>query len=158
MNMKNITQKIKRAVAKTIGIIGLAVGLSLGGQAEAQGIEYVAGLNGGTNRILLATSNIYTATIPVAYSREVFIQCSFKMTGAGATSNVWFYLDSSVDNSVWLPQTHVLGKAANGVSEVVMQTNITVGAQPYLRLSSIYNTNTIAVTNLTFRYSTKRGL
>lgn len=118
----------------------------------------VANLIGGTNRILLATSNVYTADIPAQRGSQVAIQCSFKMTGAGATSNIWWYVDASVDGSTWNPRVHTLGAAANGTTQVIFQTNINVGAMPFLRLSSVYNTNTIAVTNLDMRYAIKTGI
>ncbi len=145
--MKTITNKIKRAAAKACVGIGLAVGLTLG--AQAQNIQYI--LNSGV--VPIGASNVTTLVSHVG--PEVSIQTTFALTGAG-TAGLFFILEASNDNSRWATTPHNFWRAANGATAVNHITNFNVGAYPFLRLT-VHNTNSVAATNSYITVNNKRA-
>lgn len=120
-----------------------------------------AGPAGATNRILAASSNVLTAAqseIDCTDARSVALSLTFNMVTAGATSNVWFYLHTSVDGITIKSNVHVLGATASGTSTVSAQTNLDVGGYKFLYVSPVINTNTVAATNVSLVSNSKRGL
>lgn len=150
-NIKSVGKKIKTAARLAIAVTMIGIGVS---DVKAQSTVQI--LTGGTNNIFLATSNNYNVPFSAAYSTKMAIAMS-AVGPAGATSNLWFYVDRSVDNITWQTNAITLGAAGNG-GFLLAITNIDVGAMPYFRLRSIFNTNTVAFTNVTFSVTTKRGL
>lgn len=115
-------------------------------------------LNGGTANVAASTTNSVTVPVlTVAKASNVAIQAAFKLTGAG-TSAVVFNFDESIDGSNWKTSSRTLSVTPAGTSTVVNLGNYTLGGAAFLRLSSVQNPNSAAITNLVLNYAYKTGL
>lgn len=147
---------MKRIISSLICIITLMAFLAI--PAQAQYDIRVTSLNGGTNNLAATSTNSSVGVlIEATRSANVVFQPIFKLDGAGTTA-VTFVLDQSADNANWISGTHSITVTPAGTSTVSVSTNISVGAVGFLRLNQIRNPNASAITNLTFKYATKRGL
>ena len=132
--------------------------IAMAGNALAQYTLQSTSLNGGTANVAAATTNaVTTPVLTVVKSSDVAIQASFKLTGAG-TSAVVFNFDESIDNSSWKSNSRTLSVTPAGTTTVVNMGNYTLGGAGFLRLSSVQNPNSAAITNLVLKYSYKSGI
>lgn len=100
-----------------------------------------------------ASSNYVFAPVR---SSAITLQTTLKLTGAGTTAIVLKF-DSSVDRVKWATGTHSVTITPAGTSEVTDVENVTIGAIPYLRLSSVENPNSATATNVAVKWLGKRG-
>lgn len=128
--------------------------------AQAQGNYRSTGLLSSTATVTAAaTTNYATAayTIDTTKWDELGLTLSFKLGAATAnSSNVVVTFSKSTDNVKWTTVgDFVWTVAANSTNEVVAYTNLDMETVGYLRLDSINNQNTNAMTNIVLRYTVK---
>jgi hypothetical protein len=135
----------------------LALLLSLGRADTSRSV----GLNGGTNNVAAKATNYYTGSdyvMSLSGHRLVSVQPVFSMFSAGATSNVVFLIDVSLDATNWFTNFYTLAIAGNGTTAAFALTNYDFGAIQYLRWGGVRNTNEVAATNLAVWVGFKPGL
>lgn len=126
-------------------------------QAHAQ-LDITVLMAGGTNNIAASTVRNYTNSIPVTRGSQFALMGVATAVSSGATSNAFLTIDRSVDGSNWELGVHRLPIAINGTTALPSSTNWSVGAYGFYRVRAIENTNTVALTNLTIKYSVKPGI
>lgn len=115
-------------------------------------------LNGGTNVVAASSTNSPSGvTFTAAYSSDIALQPSFKLTGAGSSAVV-FVFDTSLDGTTWYPAAFNISITANGTTPVSKVATQALGSTPYIKLSSIQNPNASIITNLALVATMKRGL
>lgn len=131
---------------QTMKLVVVAVLLALTSlDAFAQQIQNL--ISSSTTTVPAQASNALATAFSTTRGKDVYIQASFALTGAG-TSGVLFSFDTSADNSVWQTGTHSFWIPASGTTAVKHATNWTINAVPFMRLNIIHNTNAAIVTNL----------
>lgn len=144
--MKTLIQTMRAGVVKTLGIIGLASGLSLGARAQ----EYQALLSS-DGVVPIGGSNI--VTFVATKGSVASFHVTAKLTGAG-TSGLAVILEQSNDNSNWATTPVQFWRATTGATAFNHVTNFTLTA-PFYR-ATIHNTNSVAVTNSTISVVVKQ--
>jgi hypothetical protein len=140
-------------------LVSILTGLALFAVSHnAIAYDIVTVLSGGTNNVAAASSNLLSlSSIPVGKYNNIAITFG-GATLAGATSNIWVYFDASVDNAHWASNKYVVLAPTSGTSTNYVVTNITENAFQYLRVASIYNTNTAQLTNIWLSIGGQPGL
>lgn len=158
MNPMKPFRTITRLLAPILAVVAVAfVPLS----AKAQAATDDGALPFLSNATFAATSTNATwassnyVFAPVR-SSAITLQTTLKLTGAGTTAIVLKF-DSSVDRVKWATGTHSVTITPAGTSEVTDVENVTIGAIPYLRLSSVENPNSATATNVAVKWLGKRG-
>jgi hypothetical protein len=110
-------------------------------------------LAGGTNNVLAATTNTYSAVIAnCTQYDQVGLQISMKGSNT-FSGNVTFEFAKGGDSSTFAtvaPGAFTLTVAGNGSTQVNYVTNVTMGALGYLKLTSVGNPSASAyLTNVT---------
>lgn len=124
---------------------------------ESQGQYILGSVLGGTNNVEAATTNTtFTAVIPATKGLAVAVQPQFKLTDTG-TDPVVLKFDTSLDQINWTVAAQSVTVTADGTNTVSKAANFDLGAVGYIRLSQVENPNAAAITNLTIKYSQKRG-
>lgn len=134
--------------------------------------KYIDGLNNGnatvggtttnnvaansTNYFIAAGQSMYQARIGTA--QTIALQPNFKMFSSGATSNVCFLVDLSVDGITWKTNAHTIAFPGSGTTQVYEFTNVAAQAYEWFRIGGIRNTNTVAATNIGVAFSVKPGI
>ena len=95
------------------------------------------------------------AIISAPAGKDVAIQFVSALSGAGTTANT-VTIQESVDRENWMTLMAFTATPA-GTTPVVVVTNLTIGAAPYLRVYSIANANanTGYITNYTIKANVK---
>lgn len=151
------TRSHKTFAQVILGILALvALFFTLPAAAQVVGpntLTVPASVAATTTNTTYASSNwVGTAT----QSQKVTLGVKFQLTSTG-TSAVVFKFDSSVDGVNWETATHSITGTAAGTTPVNKLGTFDLGGAPYFRLSSIENPNANAVTNISIRYSAKKG-
>ena len=116
---------------------------------------YTTTLNGGTNNVGAGSNNTYTVSIACEDYDNVGLDLSFK-----ALDTLTGYITVSVakacvsGNYESVPTT-VLSIPANGTTVVNYPVNIATPSAIALKIASINNTNTVAITNVTATWRLK---
>lgn len=87
---------------------------------------------------------------------KVSLQCVAALANIGS-SNLTITVQQSVNRTNWHTLATML-LAMNGTNQASYLTNLSVGAIPWLRVSTFVNANTAAVNYLEFTVGRKRGL
>jgi hypothetical protein len=133
----------------------LAATVNLQAQLGAPSTVVQGGVGAWTNSIAANSTYTTNTLIDCTAKKDVAIQWAAELSGAGTTANT-MVIQSSVDNSNWV--TYVsLSMTPAGTTPVIVQTNLTVGAIPYLRVRSMANAsaNTGSITNYTVKVYNK---
>lgn len=118
--------------------------------------------NGGTNTVALnSTSAVFTTqgVIDAKFSEYVALgfYYNFLIAPVGGTPTVIARFQRSVDNVNWESATNMVVLTMSGLTNGnTWVTNINMGSFRGLRLSTIENTNSTALTNVTLYYAIKR--
>lgn len=120
-------------------------------------------ISGGTNVIPAQSSNVFTslATITGVRGRYVTLQATFSPNTAPTTgSNIFLKFDNSIDAAKFQTNAFlwVITPVASVTYEQTYITNLDIGSLGYLRMSQVLNSNSVVITNFTFKYSQKPGL
>lgn len=144
----------------TLGVLACVAFVASAPAQQYERYAYTTVLSGGTNNVALNSTNTYnTGAITTTLQEYLPIQIKYKFHEApvGATPSVTVRLQRSLDNSNWESSgpLHVL--LANGATNTcTWVTNINCAGIPYWRISTIENTNSAVITNVTVLYGTKR--
>lgn len=144
--------------ALTEFLLCLAVILILGHSASAQSDINLITFWGTTNNFSASSVRQSTNVITVTKGVNVAIAVTTQATAAGATSNMVFIVDSSIDAANWRLGTHNVQAQVAGTTATTTITNFNLGAINFLRLREAQQTNSVAVTNVIFKTSVKTGL
>lgn len=110
-----------------------------------------------TNAVAAASTVTNNAVIGVANNHHIGFGFRFALAGAtGTSSNVTATIQSSIDGTNYV-NFATLALAANGTNVVGIATNLQVGGIPFLRVSTVQNQNTQAVSGLLLMKFTKTG-
>lgn len=156
-----MTNKSNRNFFSTLqaGLLAVVavVGLFIAAPAEAQTYGVNAIVPGGTNNVGNTNTSTYNAVIDCTQRANVALEFKFSLTSTG-TSNVIFTLVDSLDGvTASTTQPRTITVAANGTNVVDVITNVTVNAIGSLILTTVQNTNSVPVTNLTVNAALKPG-
>lgn len=110
-----------------------------------------------TNQVPATTTNTSpgTAVIDATRVKDVSVQWTLRLTGAGTTA-IPFVVQRSVDGSNWATAFSI-SVTPSGTNWATVITNINAQAIPYYRVYSIQNDNASAITNLAVVYGVKRN-
>tara|TARA_R110000868_G_scaffold57437_3_gene177348 strand:+ start:316 stop:741 length:426 start_codon:yes stop_codon:yes gene_type:complete len=138
-------------------LIALALAL-FAVSASAQTYGTTALLGAGTNNVASESTNSYGTAINLTRRDTVGLQFSFKCSGTneitGGTATLVF--SRSVDGTTYgTASTLRFSLAATSTNTACLVTNLSVGMMGYLKLVSLENTTTNALTNLSVIYSVR---
>lgn len=110
-----------------------------------------------TNAVPAATTNtVNSSVIDVTQNSAFVVQAKFKLDAAG-TDVVVLQFQRSADAVNW-QNDFSLSITGSGTNTVFGITNITCGAIPYWRLSTVAQPSSANLTNLLVSYGVKRAL
>jgi len=142
---------------KTIIITALVAVLAFAGSASAQQYSPVTVYSQGTNAIAGSATVTPGSVITMTKSNNVAFQI-FATSLAGSTNAVTANFAKSVDGVTYETTPSVtLAVTANGTNAVSALTNVATGAVGYLKLTSIVNGNTNALTGVGVTAAKKPG-
>lgn len=127
---------------KLAGLLGLLIGIS----SQAQLLFPIAI----TNTIAAVTT--VTANVAVATGKAKDIAIGFDYVLASATgtdSNLTATVQKSIDGTNWV-NFATMALLSSDTTRVTFPTNFSVGAIPWLRISTVANASTVAVQTLNF--------
>lgn len=101
-------------------------------------------------------SNI-NEVIDVTKQASVSFVLTVKQSAAGTNGPIKLLFDYSNDRLKWTGATKPVTFAATGLTELVGQTNLSTFGARYLRLKSVENADSGAITNITANYAIKVG-
>lgn len=156
--MKQFKRTITRLLAPLLAVVAVAF-VPLSAQAQSATDDGVLPFASNASFAATSTNATWASSNYVAApvrSSAITLQTTLKLTGAGTTAIVLKF-DSSVDRVKWMTGTHSVTITPAGTSEVTDVENVTIGAIPFLRLSSVENPNSAAATNITVKWVGKRG-
>lgn len=108
-------------------------------------------LNGGTNNVLAATTNVYEYTtnlFAMSYGTDISIGIAYRLDGAGVSTND-FTFDVSLDHTNWFTNAIVVPTVSNGTNLSYTIYEYHCGAIEYIRTGTIANTNaSVDLTNV----------
>lgn len=142
--------KTKLGLAAIIGLTGLATTTARAQQyfpipIGANAFD-LGGINGGTNNVAGNSTNTYNFPIDVRQYGDFGLEISWSLLAPG-TSNVVFNFSHSVTSNYWVPVLSLV-VPAQGTNVVVTITNPVVNSVGWWLLTTVVNTNTPALTNL----------
>lgn len=109
-----------------------------------------------TNALPALSTNTANAEIAVSDLTEVGLQVTFTLASApGVNSNITATLERSLDGTNWVSWGS-WPTVSTGTSTASSLTNLAIGAIPKLRIGTVVNANTVAVSTLTFWRSTPK--
>lgn len=109
-----------------------------------------------TNSFPALSTNTVNVEIGVGDATEVALEWSLALASSvGANSNITATLERSVSGGLWTTYATLL-QTASGTTTVGQVTNVTVGAVPKLRIGTVINANTVAVSTAWWKH-TKRN-
>ena len=126
--------------------------------ASAQTYGTTAVVSGGTNNVAATATNSYGTVINATRRDAIGLQFSFKCSGTTAVTggDATLVFVKSLDGTTYdTSNTLRFTLAANSTSTVCLVTNVTLSSAGYLKLSTIENTTTNAITNVSVIYSAK---
>lgn len=172
--LKNLIVAAAALVAVTIAVPNL----------EAQTVSYFGTLTGGTNAVAAASTNTYYQVVfttnvvsgvsttivssvsssalgpAIMNSRYISVQPEFSLMSGigGATSNVTFRIDGSVDGAIWNIGVSNITVAASTGTNNVGYAIIDTGGAIFWRVGIIGNTNFFILTNVACPFGKKTYL
>lgn len=140
-----------KSILRTLFALALFATLTV----SAQSYRVVTVMSGGTNTVAASTTSAVNLPTAVSQQTDAGLQISLAST-AGATGNVTFLLDRSVDGQTYETSPYFsITVAYNGTSTVTVFTNLDVRGVGTLRLKSIQTPATYAATNISVKLSQK---
>ena len=163
--MKNKMKTIWTGILSVVTLTAtLAIGIIAGPPDAGAQLDTSVIFGDGTNTLPASTKSVIwtnpAALYLVRYSRNVAITSQFALVGAGV-SNVQFGIDTgmgTLGSDVWITNAYVVNVPAAGTARASWSTNLDLAAVPFLRFNYISNGNTVAMTNLFLKVTSKRGL
>lgn len=138
--------------------------LSLCASVATSSAQYVRGssqttvMDGGTNNVANLATNTYAAGVIDATQQDhvaVALKYSFHAAPAGGTPAIVFRFASSVDGTIYETTPKWVITCSGATNTCIVITNLSTYAYPYLRLSTIENTNSAVITNVSIVYNIK---
>lgn len=109
-----------------------------------------------TNAIPGVSTNTANLDWRMDLHNAVSLQCVASLANIGS-SNLTITVQQSVNRTNWHTLATML-LAMNGTNQASYLTNLSIGAIPWMRVSTFVNANTAAVNYLEFTVGRKRGL
>lgn len=136
-------------------IITFAIGLAFDCAAQLT-INPV--ISGGTNQVATGTTNAYSLpSIVNTRANKLSIQCTGRLT-VNTNSTVLFQFDASNDNANWHSNYTSVTLTCSTTNLTSVISNLDLTGIPFLRLSTIANTNLAGTfTNITVYTVSKTG-
>lgn len=143
---------MKRIFLTLLAVAAIAIVPSANAQKAG---SYTTTLNGGTNNVAATATNTYTAAITCEDYDNVGLDLSFKAVSS-LTGNITVRVAKAcVSGNYESVPTTVITIPANGTTVVNYPLNITTPSAIALKLTSIENTNSVAITNVTASWRLK---
>jgi hypothetical protein len=117
-------------------------------------------ISGGTNNVATVATNTYAAVLAPVRSEwmAVMVKYTFVAAPVGVTPTVTLRFARANDASNYenISSLPISLSSQGATNTCIYFTNVVVQGVPYFKLTSIENTNSTAITNLTVSYSVKR--